>query len=225
MLSGASDWLAWFWLLIFISIKLFTVLTWKVLLLLRLNRISFYGFTVKAIFKNLTNVWVCKQSLLPKISERCYFPEPIPNTIVSPRFCPFSTFMGTIKCGTWKVTFRCQIPGIWQWQPLECSLQTSYCKCHNWLKVPATSTWNPSWVCNRTTPSTNYSLQITESVTVILSLKVILSLRQTHSWKIRDIFVHEFWFSPMPGDKGTHPTFSPLWLTWGQISAWTDCSP
>lgn len=122
--------------------------------------------------------------------------------------------MGTIKCGTWKVTFRCQIPGRWQWQPSECSLQTSYCNCHNWPRV-SYATWNPSWVCNKTTPPTNYSLQITESVTVILSLKVILSLRQTHSWKIRDIFVHEFWFSPMPGDKGTHPPLSPLWLTWG----------
>lgn len=50
ILSGASDWLTWFQLLIFISIKLFTVLTWKVLLLpLGLNLISSCGFPGKAL--------------------------------------------------------------------------------------------------------------------------------------------------------------------------------
>lgn len=46
---AASDGLLWFWLLIFISIKLFTVLSWKDLQLLGLHLSCSGGFTVNAI--------------------------------------------------------------------------------------------------------------------------------------------------------------------------------
>lgn len=79
MLPGASDWLTWFQLLIFISIKLFTVLTWKVLLPLGLNLISSDGFVVKAIFFFLkpTKFLVCKQILPTRIPGQWCFLEPL----------------------------------------------------------------------------------------------------------------------------------------------------
>lgn len=136
MLSGASDWLPWFQLLIFISIKLFTVLTWKVLLSLRLNLISANGFAVKAVLKNPANFLVCKQILPPRIPEQCYFLKPLSEHFFSIPFCLSSSFMGPIKCGIWEVTFkncavRCLIHRRLQWWAWECSLQSPYYKEHN----------------------------------------------------------------------------------------------
>lgn len=55
MLSGASDWLTWFQLLIFISIKLFTVLTWKVCCLWGLSLLVLTASQWKLFITTSTN--------------------------------------------------------------------------------------------------------------------------------------------------------------------------
>lgn len=163
MLSGASDWLTWFQLLIFISIKLFTVLTWNVLMPLGLNLISSDGFPVKAIFLKVPQTFWFTNKSYPQefLDDEVIFLSPFPNAIYSLPFCLSSSIIGPIKCGTWEVThknspIRCPMHRRLLWWTYKCSLQSSYCKKHNWLRVPATAIWKLPSVPNKTSPPTDY---------------------------------------------------------------------
>lgn len=119
---AASDGLLWFWLLIFISIKLFTVLSWKDLQLLGLHLSCSGGFTVNAI------LWV--PFIFPLKTHpvhSSYFVESIWNNCSVHTFS-FLSFMRPKLSITLTVILKnspdtCLIAILW-W-PQECFLQIS----------------------------------------------------------------------------------------------------
>lgn len=120
---AASEGLLWFWLLIFISIKLFTVLTWKELQLLGLHLSCSGGFTVNAI------LWIPFIFLLKTHpAHSSYFVEFIWNNCSVHTFS-FSSFMRPKLSITLTVILKttldtCLIAILW-W-PQKWALQIPY---------------------------------------------------------------------------------------------------